>query len=282
MADIHVFQGFVLAGTESDATINVPQAYVLAATQFPTETLEVTQARVDAATASDNVIEVTQAYVLVAVKGRIYDPKVRTWTMTLDGHDNYVLRLGGLDTTLVYDDHSESWYTWGTKESNLWRAYHGTNWGGATNFAGSYGSNIVVGDDGNGALYFLDPDLPVDDSAVDGNAIQYPFQRLTMAQAVTTGYEKYRCFGVHVYGSVGQENTVYDDEITLLTSDDRGETYDNRGAITITEGTLDTRLSWRSLGSISAPGRLFKLRDYGSLKRIDSIEMEDGQKNSGG
>jgi hypothetical protein len=64
--------------------------------------------------------------------------------------------------------------------------------------------------------------------------------------------------------------------VDLYVSDDRGQTYQDCGTINITPGDIDARLYWRSLGSMKAPGRIFKTVDYGALKRIDSMEMLDG------
>jgi len=137
---------------------DVYQAGVLAAVQVPADDAFVFQAGYLVAASEDTSSEarVTQAGALVAVRGRTNDPKVRVWTYTLDGHDFLVMRLGN-QGTLVYDTHSDQFSIYGSDEGNLWRAYTGTNWLGGYNLGSNYGSNIVAGDDGNGALYFLAP-----------------------------------------------------------------------------------------------------------------------------
>lgn len=264
--------------------VRVSQAYVLAATSFPSEEARVTQSYLQAGVTYDNVVRVTQAYVLAAVKGQVYDPKIRAWTFTIDGHDFYVIRLGGLDETLVYDDHAESWYIWGSSSSDKWKAYNGCNWSGADYLAEEYGSSVVVGDDANGSLYFLDPEYDADDSPVTDDDVERPFHRLTMAQDVAVGYKKNPCFSVNLLGSIGEnpsaEATLT--AITLYTSDNQGHTYTDRGTVSVTPGQYNDRLQWRSLGSYGMPGRLFKIEDYGALKRIDYLEMEDGSTPASG
>lgn len=265
MADVQVTQAFVLAAVQG-SDVRVSQAYVLAATQFPSEQVQATQAFVNAGVLYGNRVQVTQAYVLAAIRGRVYDPRIRAWTFTLDGHDFYVLRLG-LAETLVYDTHSEQWSVWGSNDTNLWGAYHGTNWIGA-----SYSSNVIVGDDINGAIYQLDPDAAFDDDRDDGHE-QNTFLRQVTGQVIKRGYDVMPCFEVQMLGAIGEASSVDLTAITLETSDDSGHTYDDHGAVTLPNADYTARASWLSLGSIVAPGRLFRLSDYGTLKRIDSLEI---------
>jgi hypothetical protein len=64
--------------------------------------------------------------------------------------------------------------------------------------------------------------------------------------------------------------------VNLKYSDDSGATFYDAGDQTVPAEVYDTRLNWRSLGSIRYPGRLFKITDSGALRRIDSLEVEDG------
>ena len=88
-------------------------------------------------------------------------PQARVWTFSLDGHDFYVLRLGDSET-LVYDLYSEQWVDWANFQKEFWRANNGQNWAGASKLAYTYGSDVVVGDDTYGLLWFLDPEQPYD------------------------------------------------------------------------------------------------------------------------
>jgi hypothetical protein len=259
----------------SAVTINASQEQVLAAGIYPSTSLDSSQVQVEAVVANPQLISASQFNLFALGQGTTDDPSVRAWTFTLDNHNYYVLRLG-TEETLIYDDHSQTWYTWASSDVNVWNAYNGTNWHGAENWSYVYGSNIVVGDDGNGSLYFLNPDQDTDDSPLVGSALPIPFRREVYGQHPFRGYNRMPCFGIQLQGSIGEQASTLIDSVNLQTSDDRGQTYQDQGSISITPGDIDSRLYWRSLGSMKAPGRIFKVVDYGALKRIDSMEMEDG------
>lgn len=263
--------------TTVEATVTSPseqisQADILAIYNFPAERVDVSAADLvylNQQTAKD--IEVAQADVIFVARGRVADPRVIAWTFTLDGHDFYVLRLG-TEETIVYDTLSQQWYLWGSVTSDLWRAYHGINWRGAQRHAGPTGSDVVVGDDGNGTIYLLHPDEDFDDDPVSGPDRPRPFDREFIAQEViTSGYDFVPCYGIQLFGSIGKDAGVSD--VSLETSDDRGTTYVSAGVRQLTQGEFNFRLQWQSLGSMRAPGRLFRVRDTGALHRVDAVEM---------
>lgn len=214
----------------------------------------------------------TQIYAQVVVRGRVDDPRVRAWTFTQDGHDFYVLRLGNAET-LVYDTHSQEWSIYGSGTGDPWRAYTGRNWQGGRGLALPW-SDVVVGDDGTGAIYFLSPDDDNDDDAILGEDTPRPFRRrLTGQIVVKPGYISAPCFGVQLFGSIG--SGVETLNINLAVSDDRGFTYDDMGDIALDPLDYNARANWLSLGSMVAPGRLFRITDDGALKRLDALEMDD-------
>ena len=67
--------------------------------------------------------------------------------------------------------------------------------------------------------------------------------------------------------------------ITLEYSDDAGNTYVSAGDVTVTEGEYKSDVSWLSLGQMNAPGRLFRVKDYGALSRIDDIQINTISEN---
>lgn len=254
------------------ANEQISQADVLAVYNFPAERVDVSAADLvylNQQTAKG--IEVSQADVIFIARGRVADPRVVAWTFTLDGHDYYVLRLGTF-TTLVYDTFSRQWYVWGSRTSDLWRAYHGINWRGAQRWADEFGSDAVVGDDGNGAIYLLHPDKDVDDDPVSGPDRPLRYDRKVVVQAVLpSGYDLVPCYGLQLFGSVGQTDSQL--TVSLEISDDRGTSYFNMEDQDVAAGDIDYRLEWLSLGSMRAPGRLFRVSDDGALRRIDGFQM---------
>ena len=265
---------FSITGTGgATSSEQLSQAFVLAVANFPTESIENSQDFVLVVTeGATPELCISQAWVTVVARGRIDDPQVRAWTFTLDGHDFYVLRLGNIET-LVYDFATEQWYVYGSHASNIWRPYTGINWQGGNVVSAPFGSNVIVGDDGNGALYFLDPEGSFDDDALLGADTPREFDREVYGQVATRSFDSIPCYGVQLMGSIGEMAEASLTTVTLYTSDDQGHTYDSQGTVTVPNAGYDIRVEWWSLGSFSAPGRLFKITDTGTLHRIDYLEM---------
>lgn len=293
---IQTTQAGVLGATSTGGTVRSSQAGVLAAIQFPTAGARVSQASINAPVFSNTYIKTSQAYVrapvfsntyiktsqagvLVAVAGRVQNPRIRAWTFTLDGHDFYVLRLGS-DATLVYDVYSEQWMDWDAFAENYWPVNIGFNWIGAVglmNAAGAdYGSNILVGDDSSGQLYFLDPEQPYDESPYGPNDPQqeYYFPRVVQGQVPMKGREVLPCFSAWLTTDMGAP-AYTGAGVKLEISDDAGATYQDMGTVELTAGENRPELAWYSLGQIEAPGRLFRITDDGAVTRLDSLEMND-------
>lgn len=199
------------------------------------------------------------------------DVIIRAWSLSLDGHDMYVLRLG-LDQTLVYDKYSKQWYAWSSKDNAIWAVNSGFEWLGGV---GIGPTTMVVGDDTTGTLYFLDPEQPYDNPTTEEEPEQQIyFDRIVMGRIPMTGRGVSPCYGIFVTGNLGEP--AYEGAgITLYTSDDTGKTWFNHGLIEISETPYSPEAVWTSLGHISAPGRLFMLIDDGAFTRIDSMEMQN-------
>lgn len=264
------------AVTAGDASAQVSQFDALSVFNFPSEEIQTSQLDFMLSLERqgiDAAMEVSQLDYIAVVRGRIANPKVRAWTFSLDGHDYYVLQLGD-DGTILYDTLSEQWYDWGSGDGFIWRAGTGANWLGGRTFADIYGSNIIVGDDSIGVLYFLNPEGIADEDPVQGAEYMRPFLREINGQVAVKGYDARACYGVSLMGSIGENLDSSLTAITLYTSDDEGHNYDEHETINIATDDFNARVDWNSgLGSFEAPGRLFRVRDYGALQRIDWLEM---------
>jgi hypothetical protein len=271
MTDGRVSQLTVRGLTEGNDS-NVSQLAVRSIYGFPSEESQVSQLTLRSLDVPAPTARVSQLIVRAIVRGRIENPTVRVWTCTIDGHDFYVLRLGD-ENTLVYDTYSKQWVDWADLRSGTWRANFGMNWFGGQALAIGYGSDVVVGDDNLGLLWFLDPTQPFDDDANGGDNPIY-FDRIVMGQVVQTGREVLPCYAAWLTVDMG-DPAYTGASVNLSISDDAGATFNDMGNITVTFGTNSPELSWYSLGQISAPGRLFKITDDGAISRIDSFEMND-------
>tara|TARA_R110000868_G_scaffold405569_3_gene685062 strand:- start:2658 stop:3497 length:840 start_codon:yes stop_codon:yes gene_type:complete len=266
----------VTSVTDATPDIRASQFDVYAVAIGPTEFIEASQVDVTAVTDATPDIRASQLDVMVVGRGRVADPYLRVWVYELDDHWFYVLRLP-TGYTLVLDLTTEQWSIYGSGEGTSWRPTHGTNWLGSGSLMGTYGSNVVCGDDGNGALYFLNPLSVTDDSAIDGAADPQTFLRRITGQITVRGNDYHSCYGVELMGSIGESSET---DITLYSSDDIGHTFNSHGTVSVTQSDYTARVEWVSgLGSYTGPGRLFRVDDYGALQRIDYLEMsgdEDG------
>lgn len=270
MTDARASQLFVRSFDEPTPDARVSQSVVRSVFNYPAEYSRISQTFVRVFDEPTPQLRVSQLFVRVLIKGRVDEPTIRAWTFTQDGHDFYVLRLGSA-STLVYDTHSQQWSVYGSGTGNPWRAYTGRNWIGGRKLALPW-SDVIVGDDGTGAIYFLSPDDDVDDDSITGADTPRPFRRrLTGQVIVKPGYFSAPCFGVQLFGSIGSGIGT----VNLAVSDDRGFNYDDMGDLSIDAEDYSARLNWLSLGSMTAPGRLFRITDTGALKRVDGLEMDD-------
>jgi hypothetical protein len=276
---IQVSQGDVNVISSAAGNIQISQADTTAVYNFPAEEIQTSQVDVQVSYQGASKMQVSQVDVIAIVKGRVDDPSVRAWTYTLDGHDFYVLRLGN-DETLVYDVASEQWSVYTTSDFSYWSVYTGANWVGGNNFAETYGSNVIVGSDSNGVLFFLDPTKPEDDPLVEDRDI-VPFLRRITGQLISRGYNYNPLYEVQLLGSLNQENLALNLDVELFYSDDRGDSYVSAGKITTVPNDYTVRGSWRSLGSFTSPGRLIRIEDRGALARIDSITVNLGEAEGG-
>lgn len=220
--------------------------------------------------------QASQVQAIVIYAGTAANPKIRAWTYSMDTHDFYVLQLGSTGETFVYDTFSEQWTIWGRADSLHWNVGYGMNWIGAGNNRLNYGSDVVCGDDTNGALYFLDPEYPYDDDRDTGTTDAQLFQCQATGQVMLEGNAFVPCGSVKLTGSFGD---TYDDSLTAVTleySDDAGRTYVDAGTIDIAPADYAARVEWRSLGAMKAPGRMFRITDYGAVVRIDRLEIPNG------
>ena len=270
--DVQVSQGEIKTVVGNPVDANVSQGQFLAAVNFPSKGVRVSQASIAATIKPVVDTQVAQAQILVAARGRIDNRRLRAWTFSLDGHDFYVLRLGETET-LVYDLTTGTWSNWASPNKDTWRANIGGNWiglsrvqvaeNGATGFA-------IGGDDAAGQLWFIKPEVGYDqDLFTDDPA---PFTRRVTGMVPSRSRDYTPCNAVEMTLSLG-EPAITGASISLSVSDDAGKTWTNYGAIAVEPGVWDQLVTWQSLGSMRAPGRMFLFEDDGAAVRISGAEM---------
>lgn len=254
------------------AGIRAPAAEITTVYNIPTIGLRAAEAVVTNLTKTTNTIRAAQAQVTTIVKGRIENRKARCWPGSLDGHDLYVLRLG--DTrTLVYDLTTDCWMEWADPDAEFWRPQCGMNWFGMGNnsFTRGITSDLIAGDDNFGLLWVVEPERGYDEAPRD-DLPDAAFTRRVVG-GVPMRMRATQKVGA-VYATIdGGDPQFAGGAITLRTSDDNGETWQDHGTITIEPGNWNQEIVWRSIGLIKAPGRIFELTDNGATVRIDGLDM---------
>jgi hypothetical protein len=256
----------MVAAVGTDAS----QAQVIAVVELNTAGIRASQIQVNAVTDGTNKIDVSQTVVNAVVRGRIGNKKARCWTASLDGHDFYILRLGDA-STIVWDDTAQQWYVWDNDDNPFLRQHQGLNWVGMGNNTGVLQTNVVAGDDNFGLLWLAEPLRGYDDDPREA----YPlveFQRQVTGGIPLRLREASPVGAVYLTASLGNPS-VAAPTIRLRTSDDSGKTWIDQGSITVTSEDFSQEFSWRSLGLIKAPGRIFEITDNGGSVRIDGLDM---------
>lgn len=182
----------------------------------------------------------------------------RAWTFVLDGHTFYVLDLGQ-EGTFAYDIITQEWSQFTTSNLGNWNMINGVMWG----------QRIIAGDLSTSDIWELVPSAVKD--SLTGAATA------DIAHVVTGGLTVrnrtyYSVDSVRVTASWGQLQDVAGVNITLSYSDDFGQTFTNAPDVPLTEGAYTTEIVWRSLGSFTQPGRIFKISDTGGPLRIDAAD----------
>lgn len=271
---VQAVQARVLSSQITTPVLRAGMSRAFGAIAFPTPFEQVSQAGVFvSARGWNNDMQVSQSRVFAAVRGAVANTSVRTFTITLDGHDFYIVRLGDAEV-LIFDDYSQQWTVWQSGISaRIWRANKGLNWFGANKISASFGSSIIIGDDVFGVLWVLDPLLGQDQNVLEDGELQ-PFLRTLMGQVPMRKRDVMPCYEVFLTTDKG--GPAYSGAfVTLEISDDAGKNFHNAGSIISIEGDFGQEMSWPSLGQITEPGRLFRITDNGAFTRADSFDMTD-------
>lgn len=273
--EIRAPQAGVLATVRQSAQeMNVAQVQIMVPYNIPAEQINVTFGGMNVVYRQNSQqMRATSAQVLVVGKGRIENPRLKSWWYTLDGHDFFVLRLGTSGKTLVFDLTTQQWAWWSSTESIRWRANTGMNWASSGPVPGQFGSNVIVGDDSFGVLWVLDPEKGADDTLYGDEEV--PFQRTATGQMIAKDRNAVPIYSVDLSASSGSPY-VQENEILLEYSDDQGNTYVTADEPQISlSGNYTQNFTWRSLGQVRYPGRLFKITDNGAFSRIDSLDVNE-------
>lgn len=197
--------------------------------------------------------------------------RLRVWGFSLDGHDYYVLRIGPSES-LIYDLTTNTWSSWQSPGRTNWRAHVGQNWLGMSidSFdAGNVVTEVVAGDDASNVLWTLDPTSGRDDRYNTGSDY---FQRTVTGGLRVSGRDTVPAGALTLDLAVGVP-TQTGASITLEVSDNLGYFWINCGTVVIPALNYSTVVEWRGLGTVKAPGRIFRITDNGASVRINAANL---------
>lgn len=180
----------------------------------------------------------------------------RAWTYVLDGHTFYVLDLGS-EGTFAYDITTQQWANFSTQGFTQWDAGNGVMWG----------NRIVAGD-------LLSSDVwEVAGSVTTDNAGVLPINHVVTGGLAARSRQFHSVEDVRLSVSKGQYDSASPGPVNLRYSDDGGQTWSPTFSDAIAPGKTQGALSFRSLGSFQAPGRIFEFSDSGGPIRIDGADV---------
>lgn len=191
--------------------------------------------------------------------GSMAASRKRAWSFVLDGHTFYVLDLGP-EGTFAYDTSTGQWAQFITQGYLQWNFANGVMWG----------QRIVAGDMVTTDIWEMQP------SALFDNGATEIIHTVTGGVATRTRVFK-SVDAFNLACSVGQlQDGGAGASVTLSFSDDQGKTFTSMAPIVLTQGDFMGEIAWRSLGSFSSPGRIFKIVDTGGFLRIDGADVDIG------
>ncbi len=198
-------------------------------------------------------VDVTQCMCMVAYRqGTPITTRKQSWTFIMDGHRFYVLPLGP-NGDWAYDTTTKEWCQFSTQGFDGINFQNGVMWG----------PRVLGGDTLYPVLLELDPAQPFDDE-------WRPVKRTVTGGIATRGRYSIGVANFTITASVADDSDT-GSPITLEMSDDNGVTYTDPMPMQLTDAS-NQLLIWNSLGSFSAPGRIFRVSDEGGPVRIDGAD----------
>ena len=252
-----VTQSAALVAASGNAQVSVSSLAALVVAPLPStrqSNVSLASALVVVSSATPQPRVSSSAALVVSRFGQVDHFENKAWTFDFDGHSFYVLQLGPIGT-YVYDFNSKTWAQWRTCHLRLWNMFNGTRWNGIN----------VAADLEFPFLYEIRPDLQTDEG-------YRPITRIVSGAFPIVGRDFVGCDIVYLTGSVGTP-TEFPTDVELRFSDDQGATYSDAYLIPLDESNSEQQLSWRSLGQMKSPGRIFEIKDSGGLVRINALDV---------
>ena len=191
---------------------------------------------------------------------------VYAFTFSVEGHVFYVINLPTLGESYAYDCQTSEWGRWGTQTG---RQFDPGLWIPRT--AAGWGDTIVLGSNSGGELYALDLDNFTDNGT--------PIQCIVAGAHWMTGGIM-RCNNVSIQMVRGVANANVPNPIAQMRySDDGGRTFSSWRTESMGQvGGYTFKATWRALGAMTQPGRLFEFAVMDAVNfTVESASMNEAR-----
>lgn len=251
-------ESVLTAGQATKTNLSVSQAITLSAyapPQTPFARVEQDMALVAVSAGTRNSTpQISQTTTLMAYGSGVPSTASQTaWTFVLDGHRFYVLPLGP-EGDWAYDMTTQEWCQLQSQGFPGLNFTHGVMWG----------LRVIGSDALYTYLYEMDPNQPLDESWRE-------VQHMVTGGIPTRTRSVIGVANFTLTASVGDDSSIAN-AISLAFSDDNGKTWSKEFDIPLTD-TDGQKIIWNSLGSFSAPGRVFRITDYSGPIRLDGADV---------
>lgn len=174
---------------------------------------------------------------------RLTEPsKIRAWSFNTDQHTYYILRLGNR-STWVFDLVSRKWFNWSSYGEDYFKPHLGTQVGGMA----------LAASDEDGTIWKVDADA-LTDAGVGIERRFTGYVPLKGGWAIIDSVSLHCAVGVGLVSGQGVEPKV-----GMRFSTDQGKTWSDWMFEDLGEmGQYETRVIWRRLGRVDAPGIFFE------------------------
>ena len=220
--------------------------------QIDASAVEALIARAGGTTNVSSVVTNLGAYVAYATSVPA-SSRQDAWTFVMDGHRFYVLPLGP-EGDWAFDTTTKEWSQFQTQGFDGLNFRHAVMWD----------LRIMGGDQLYPVLLEMSANQPFDDGF-------RPIEHIVTGGIPSRSRNSIGVANFTVTASVGDDATI-SYPISLAFSDDNGVSYSQEFPLTLTNVGSEL-LIWNALGSFSAPGRVFRITDYGGPVRLDGADV---------
>lgn len=254
---INIQNSSVLAGVdEGYGAVVVPNNIVLVGYSLKeSDYTRVTNDAILLGTTYDTTPRVTNTALLVAYRDdERQNYELRAFVFKLDGHGIYGVHLG-VQGTWVYDTLTNEWSKFITEGYSVFNFEIGL----------TYDDRIIGGDNQGPELWLLDAESQLDQGFK-------PIRRVVTGVVSVRSRDAVSVWGLDVDATVDSYSYA-EATMELSISDNGGVTYVDIATKELTTDDNGYPISFRSLGTIRAPGRVFRIEDFGGPVTIRGASL---------